>query len=237
MLHITLEDGRMLELVPHRPLNVLNTEGDNWGNGSIDWLPDGLFLYEIVQQAGEERKIVAAVRDGVYITMDSFVDADCTLRFIAAESEDGRSMMDNTAKMLVNYAMHQLHPEYEYLQSDTPLLLGYSSANGLSNEELQQLNAQLIAYKVNPPKINSYLMNYTRAAKCLAEQGAISQAKYLMAQDNCYPLRVHEIDGFIQIADEKPLITMEYMEQLEVVSQEVLNNIGIPIVVFNVNVK
>jgi len=145
MLNIKLSDGRILELTPHQPLNVLNGEGDNWGNGSIDWLPDGLFLHEIVEQAGETRKIAAAVRDGAYITMDTFVAQDCTLQFVAADEPIGQKMMANTAKLLVGYAMYQLHPNYEYLQSDTPLLCGFVSPDDLllTNEELTQLNERL----------------------------------------------------------------------------------------------
>lgn len=224
MLHITLQDGKELELTTHRPLNVLNGEGDSWGNGSIDWLPDGLFLHEIVEQAGETRKIVAALRDGLYITMDTFVNQDCTLRFIAADEPIGQSMMTNTVKLLVSYAMYQLHPEYECLQSDTPLLYGYVSPDDLlfSNEELTQLNEQLQIYLNNPPIIKTYLMPYIKVVKQLANQGQISQAKYLLAQDSYYPLRVHEIDSYIQLADDKPLIPLQYIPQIEIVAQELL---------------
>lgn len=58
-----------------------------------------------------------------------------------------------------------------------------------------------------------------------------------MAQENVYPLYVQEIDGFIQISDGKPLIAMDYIETLSIVSQEVLMTIGTPIIQLNVNIK
>ena len=239
MLKITLKNRETLKFNPHRPPNVLNGRGDNWGNGSIDWLPDGLFLYEIVEQIYGKHKIVAAMRDDQYITMNTFVDEDCTLRFVLATEPEGQAMLNNTAKLLVNYTMHQLYPNYESLKSDTPMLYSFVSPDvaGLSKESLENLNAKLATYKVNPPVMKSYLMSYNKAVKQIAQQGSISQAKYLMAQENLYPLYVHEIDGFIQISDGKPLIAMDHIETLSIVSQEVLMTIGTPIIQLNVNIK
>jgi len=84
-------------------------------------------------------------------------------------------------------------------------------------------------YLDNPPTIKTYLMPYMKVVKQLAKQGQISQAKYLLAQDSQYPLRVHEIDGYIQLADDKPIITLPYISQVRVVAHELLKIIESPV--------
>ena len=94
MLNITLTDGRQFQLETVSPV-ALKNEG-TYGNGSIDWEDEGLYLYDIAAQIGIEGALAALV-DGQLTPLTVFIKKDCTLQYVMADDEIGKALKDLTA--------------------------------------------------------------------------------------------------------------------------------------------
>lgn len=226
MLTITIEGGETYSMEAHIPMGRVNGEGDNYGNGHIDWNPDGLFLYEIIEKIEEEPKdpVVGAWREGQFLPMNYFVCRDCTLKLETVSDEYGRKMWLETAELLTGYVMQTLYPAFQKINSATPMQLAYVVEQAKETEalDLKDLNEALSKLiDENTVSVETHLINPMKLIRKLEGQGQKNLAYTLYGTDCGEPILVHEMNtGYVAEANINTTLPLEYMRGLKVSSVE-----------------
>lgn len=198
MLHIQLTDGREFQLETISPV-ALKNEG-TYGNGSIDWEDEGLYLYDIAAQIGVKDALAAFV-NGELVSLNTFIKRDSTLQYVMAEDEAGKAMIDRTTLFLLAYGIKSLERSskrvqgvvengtvyYDFLLEGTPLF---------SAEELQQAETYIAkAIDANYPA-GSRKFPYYSSKKELLNAGETYLLQYIDAHDDYGPVVMQVMEHF-----------------------------------------
>lgn len=200
MLHITLTDGRQFQLETVSPV-ALKNEG-TYGNGSIDWEDEGLYLFDIAAQIGVENALAALV-NGELLPMNTFEKKDCTLEYVMADSEIGKSMIDRTVLFLIAYGIKSLGKAckrvegriesgkiyYDFIPEDS----------AFTAEELQQAERAIAqAISANYP-VGCRKFPYYTSKKELLAQGETYLLDYIDLHDDYGPVSMQVMDNFADL--------------------------------------
>lgn len=198
MLHVQLTNGQQFQLETVSPV-ALKNEG-TYGNGSIDWEDEGLYLYDIAAQIGIKNALAALV-DGQLTPLSTFIKKDCTLEYVMTEDEIGKAMIDRTALFLLAYGIKSLNRSskrvqgvvengtiyYDFLLEDTVLF---------SAEELLQAEQYISkAIEENYPA-GSRKFPYYSSKKELLNAGESYLLQYIDAHDDYGPVVMQVMEHF-----------------------------------------
>ena len=200
MLNITLTDGRQFQLETISPV-ALKNEG-TYGNGSIDWEDEGLYLYDIAAQIGIEDALAALVNDQL-MPMTSFIKKDCTLQYVMADDETGKAMIDRTALFLLAYGIKSLDKPCKRIKGtvDNGAVYYDFAVEGASftAEELQQAEAIIAeAIQANYP-MGSRKFPYFKSKKELIATGETYVLDYIDAHDDYGPVVMQVMNNFADL--------------------------------------
>ena len=200
MLNITLTDGRQFQLETISPV-ALKNEG-TYGNGSIDWEDEGLYLYDIATQIGIEGALAALVNNQL-MPMTSFIKKDCTLQYVMADDETGKAMIDRTALFLLAYGIKSLDKPCKRIKGtvDNGAVYYDFAVEGASftAEELQQAEAIIAeAIQANYP-MGSRKFPYFKSKKELIATGETYVLDYIDAHDDYGPVVMQVMNNFADL--------------------------------------
>ncbi len=226
MLNITINDS-LFTLKPHQsPALLSHDKGDGYGNGSVSWLPDGLFLHEIIDTLCPQnhQQIIGALRNKEILTLESFITSDCSLEWITLGEPLAEQLLDDMLRLLINYVMFELFPQYQRLNSTLAQQYFFiiPSTQPLSAQALASLNERLKYYLAKPPQITTRLENTNKVIRQLAAQKQNYLAQTLLAQNTGEPLYVHKIgENFLDPARLKGMIPLSAIKEAIIDSQEI----------------
>lgn len=200
MLNITLTDGRQFQLETISPV-ALKNEG-TYGNGSIDWEDEGLYLYDIAAQIGIEGALAALVNDQL-MPMTSFIKKDCTLQYVMTNDETGKAMIDRTALFLLAYGIKSLSKPCKRIKGtvDNGAVYYDFAVEGTSftTEELLQAEAMIAeAIQANYPMV-SRKFPYFKSKKELLAAGETYILDYIDAHDDYGPVVMQVMNNFADL--------------------------------------
>lgn len=201
MLNIQLTDGRQFQLETVSPV-ALKNEG-TYGNGSIDWEDEGLYLYDIATQIGVEGALAALV-NGQLMPMSTFIKKDCTLQYVMAEDAAGKAMIDRTALFLLAYGIKSLPAASKRIKGtvteDGQIYYDFIVEGGaFAAEALQQAEAQIAdAISKNYP-VGSRKFPYFSSKKELLNAGETHILAYIDEHDDYGPVVMQVMDNFADL--------------------------------------
>ena len=200
MLNITLTDGRQFQLETVSPV-ALKNEG-TYGNGSIDWEDEGLYLYDIAAQIGIEGALAALVDDQL-TPLTVFIKKDCTLQYVMADDEIGKAMIDRTALFLLAYGIKSLDKPCKRVKgtvADGNVFYDFAVDGGaFTNDELQQAEAHIAqAIAANYP-MGCRKFPYFKSKKELLSQGETYILDYIDEHDDYGPVVMQVMNNFADL--------------------------------------
>lgn len=225
MLHITLTDGRQFQLETVSPV-ALKNEG-TYGNGSIDWEDEGLYLFDIAAQIGVENALAALV-NGELLPMNTFVKKDCTLEYVMANDEIGKGMIDRTVLFLTAYGIKSLNKTCKRIEGrieDDRVYYDFAAEGGaFTAEELQQAEhaiAQAISanYSAGCRKFPYYT-----SKKELLAQGETYILEYIDLHDDYGPVSMQVMDNFADLDQGLLLGNLSILKEVQL-TQELIDDI------------
>ncbi len=200
MLNITLTDGRQFQLETVSPV-ALKNEG-TYGNGSIDWEDEGLYLYDIAAQIGIEGALAALV-DGHLTPMNVFIKKDCTLEYVMANDETGKAMIDHTALFLLAYGIKSLAKSSKRVKGIVENGQIYYDfiidGNRFTEEELRQAEAAITNAIQANYAINRRKFPYFTSKKELLNAGEIYMLEYIDKHDDYGPVVMQVMNSFADL--------------------------------------
>lgn len=198
MLHVQLTNGQAFQLETISPV-ALKNEG-TYGNGSIDWEDEGLYLYDIAAKIGVKDALAALV-NGQLLPLNTFIKRDCTLQYVMAEDEIGKDMIDRTALFLLAYGIKSLGRSTKRVQGVVENGTIYydfilDNAALFSAEELQQAEQHIAnAIAANYP-VGSRKFPYYSSKKELLHAGETYLLQYIDAHDDYGPVVMQVMEHF-----------------------------------------
>lgn len=198
MLHITLTDGRTFELETVSPV-ALKNEG-TYGNGSIDWEDEGLYLYDIAEQIGVTGALAALV-NGQLTPLNVFIKKDCTLQYVMADDEAGKAMINRTALFLTAYGIKSLEKPCKRIKGKVENNTVYYDFELQENSFFTETDLAQAEQAIANAIAQNYAIGrrkfpYYTAKKELLNQGETYLLSYIDANDDYGPIVMQVMNNF-----------------------------------------
>ena len=198
MLHIALTDGRTFELETVSPV-ALKNEG-TYGNGSIDWEDEGLYLYDIAAQIGIQNALAALV-NGQLMPLSTFIKKDCTLQYVMADDEAGKAMINRTALFLTAYGINSLAKPCKRIKGNIENNTVYYDFELPENESFADADLAKAEQAISDAITQNYAIGrrkfpYYTSKKELLSQGETYISDYIDAHDDYGPVVMQVMNNF-----------------------------------------
>lgn len=201
---IKLSDGSQYNINKEQLVQLKN-EG-TYGNGSIDWMKPGNYLYEIMEQLNIEN-LVAIKVDEKIASREAFISEDCHIDCITADSSAGAEILQRTGAFLLAYSMFMLEEnaftylnegiEDEYFYYD--FLALPKNHNSLNESGLEKLGSIIAETLKSGKQIKQKKAPYFLVIKELGKRGEHELIKKIDEIDDNGPIDVQVLQNFFSI--------------------------------------
>lgn len=225
MLHITLPNNRKYSFETHRPSNMLIDFG-TYGNGSIDWRPEGLHLYEIAEQLHIVQPLAGEI-DGSLFPMNTFITQDCRVKFITSETAVGRKILKATGIFLLAYAAKQIMPHQ--LQRLRGAMLSTSTFcydfivndnYNITDAEIADMQNYLDNLLTSTVFIKKKYEPYYQIRKQFQQLNEPYLIQRIDENDNGGPVAVYRINDFAEPMDDFLIGNLDMIQQIRIMQVE-----------------
>ena len=225
MLRVTLTPGKVYELRAKSPVQLVSGRG-TYGNGSIDWGPEGLTVAEILAQTGaaQGQRVLAALVDGQLVRKDAFITRDCQLEAVTAESAAGRAMLARTGMFLLAYGVSGLGKDYQRLGGQADAERFYyavrPAGQGISAADLAAVQGRIDQALAEGWPITARKLPYQRAVRYFKEQGEDDILRRLAKADDGGAVSVQLMGDFCEPGEAQLVESMADMQPVQIMEAE-----------------
>jgi len=194
-----------VQILPHHSSGMIHQGGDAWGNGSIAWQKDGLFLYEIAQQLHVAQPLAAKV-DGVMVPLQQFITADAQIDFITADCLEGKLILQRTAMFLLAFGVTSLQRACQRMQGgivdEQTVYYDFltSTDDVLTASDCQSVQREIHRALQSGNKIVPRMVPYHTALKNWTQHGEYQLIeKIKMYEDSGEPVPMQILESFFEL--------------------------------------
>ncbi len=145
-------------------------------NGEVKEFESSLLAFDVARETGDAKTACLAEINGTVCDLRTTIDADCTVKFLTFEDEQGQRTFNHTASHILAQAVKRLYP-------NTKLAIGPAIDNGfyydfdfeepINAEALPKIEAEMKKIVKEAIRLEQFTMAPDEAIKYLEEQGEI----------------------------------------------------------------
>ncbi len=145
-------------------------------NGEVKEFEASLLAFDVARETGDAKTACLAEINGKVCDLRTVIDADCTVKFLTFEDEQGQRAFNHTASHILAQAVKRLYP-------NTKLAIGPAIDNGfyydfdfeepINADALPKIEAEMKKIVKEAIRLEQFTMAPDEAIKYLEEQGEI----------------------------------------------------------------
>ena len=145
-------------------------------NGEVKEFESALLAFDVARETGDAKTACLAEINGTVCDLRTTIDADCTVKFLTFEDEQGQRTFNHTASHILAQAVKRLYP-------NTKLAIGPAIDNGfyydfdfeepINADALPKIEAEMKKIVKEAIRLEQFTMAPDEAIKYLEEQGEI----------------------------------------------------------------
>ncbi len=145
-------------------------------NGEVKEFESSLLAFDVARETGDAKTACLAEINGTVCDLRTTIDADCTVKFLTFEDEQGQRTFNHTASHILAQAVKRLYP-------NTKLAIGPAIDNGfyydfdfeepINADALPKIEAEMKKIVKEAIRLEQFTMAPDEAIKYLEEQGEI----------------------------------------------------------------
>ncbi len=145
-------------------------------NGEVKEFESSLLAFDVARETGDAKTACLAEINGNVCDLRTTIDADCTVKFLTFEDEQGQRTFNHTASHILAQAVKRLYPSVKLAIGpaiDNGFYYDFDFEEPINAEALPKIEAEMKKIVKEAIRLEQFTMAPDEAIKYLEEQGEI----------------------------------------------------------------
>lgn len=200
-MKLTFLDGKNLDFPLKKNVGLINY--GTYGNGSIEYGAESVYLREVAEQTGNAEALAVKI-NGELRSLDTLLAAESTIEFIMPQDKLGQEMLARSGLFLLGYALKRRWGDILRMGGSfkgAELEYRFEAGSDLADNAKDLLQQDIDELLLSPTKITAHKLPFYSCIAKLQASGEKYLVQQIMDNDDGGPIEALLLDDYFAPTD------------------------------------